>query len=74
MSLETQGVESSVKAANVNDYDAVPSVYVQAPGEIPEIVIGPVDSRHVGITDKTKLIEPIYGPFALVIVPVIVIV
>ena len=41
---------------------------------MPEIVIGPVDSRHVGITDKTKLIEPIYGPFALVIVPVIVIV
>ena len=28
MSLETQGVESSVKAANVNDYDAVPRVYV----------------------------------------------
>ena len=49
-------------------------MYVWGPSEIPEIVIAPVESRHVGITDKTKLIKPIYGPFALVIVPVIVIV
>ena len=72
--MATQCVESSVKAANVNDYDAVPRVNVWAPGDVPKIVIEPVDSRHVGITDKKKLIELIYGPFALVIVPVIVIV
>ena len=49
-------------------------MYVWGPSEIPEIVIAPVESRHVGITDKTKFIEPVYGPFAFVIVPVIVIV
>jgi hypothetical protein len=49
-------------------------VYVWAPGEIPKIVIALVDSWHVGTTDKTKVIEPVYGPFAFVIVPVIVIV
>jgi hypothetical protein len=42
--VATQGVEFSVKAAKVTDYDAVPRVYVWAPGEIPKIVIALVDS------------------------------
>ena len=36
--------------------------------------IEPVDSRQVGTTVNTKLVDPVYTPFALVIVPVIVIV
>ena len=49
-------------------------VYNWAPGEVPDIINTSFDSKNVGITDKTKLREPVYGPFALVIVPVIVIV
>ena len=49
-------------------------MYVWAPGDKPEIVIASVDSRHVGITYKTKLIEPVHGPLAFIIVPVIAIV
>ena len=35
--------------------------------------IEPVDSRQVGTTVNTKLVDPVYTQFALVIVPVIVI-
>ena len=47
MSLETHWVESSVKATKVTDYDAVPRVYVLDPGEVPEIVIEPVEVAQV---------------------------
>ena len=52
----------------------MPSVYDCAPVEVPDMDIEPVDSRQVGTTVNTKLVDPVYTPFALVIVPVIVIV
>ena len=58
----------------VTDYKAVPSVYDWLPGEVPDIDIIPVDSRQVGTTVNTKLVDPVYTPFALVIEPVILIV
>ena len=63
-----------MKADKVTDYYAVPSVYDWAPGEVPDSDIKPVDSKQVGTTVNTKLVDPVYTPFALVIVPVIVIV
>jgi len=63
-----------VNCVIVTDYKAVPSVYDWLPGEVPEINIVPVDIRQVGKTVNTKLVDPVYTPFALVIVPFIVIV
>jgi hypothetical protein len=48
-------------------------VYEWAPGEVPDINIESVDNKHVGTTDNTKLVDPVYTPFALVILPVIAI-
>ena len=40
---------------------------------MPVIVIVFADRIHVGSTVKVKLVEPVFSPSALVIVPVIVI-
>ena len=52
----------------------MPSVYDWAPGEVPDMDIEPVDNKQVGKTVSTKLVDPLYTPFALMIVPVTVIV
>ena len=52
----------------------MPSVYDWATGEVPDIDIEPVDNKQVGKTVSTKLVDPLYTPFAFVIVPVTVIV
>ena len=52
------------------DAKASPSLYVLAPGEPPfVIVIASIDVAQVGVTVKTKFVEPVYTPFAFVIVP-----
>ena len=52
----------------------MPSVYDWEPGDVPDIDNKSVDSKQVGTTVNIKLVDPVYTPFVLVIVPVIVIV
>ena len=63
-------MEFSVKSAKVTDYGAEPRVYVWTPGEIPDRIITSIDVAQVGVTVKTKFVEPVCTtPLAFVIVP-----